>query len=368
MAKRNDQVFQLSLTELAFTIAFLLLLLLGYLFAKEHAELEAAKEAITKVQTLEKAAAALDSAKTQFEAALGAAGIGDVSDVISKLTAAGEAREERDRLKQRVDDLDAKLSALTELQRQIELADGPDIPELIREKLESALVFQEEVRQTLKEEEPKNEASIRSNKVTPSESGSNQRMLDRIKQAVAATRALEGQLRSELNIELTPGQEANAVRDVIRAAKNFQAVSASGVTIEQVGKENADLRGQLAFLKRRLEARGGRDYPPCWADEKTGKVEFLFTVELRLDSVSVSPAWPPNREADARALPGISELLAAPHSNAAFASGVRGIFGRSQQLECRHYVLLKSSISDAVQSDRARLMVENYFYKVEARR
>ncbi|RYF46717.1 MAG: hypothetical protein EOO27_38815 [Comamonadaceae bacterium] len=124
----------------------------------------------------------------------------------------------------------------------------------------------------------------------------------------------------------------------------------------------------MAFLKNRLEARGGRDFPPCWADEN-GKVEFLFQIELKPDSVAVTQAWPPRRETDARALPGIGDVLdTSPHGTAGFISRVAGIFAKSQTLQCRHYVQLRSAIADAVQSDRARLMVENYFYKTELRR
>ena len=63
-------------------------------------------------------------------------------------------------------------------------------------------------------------------------------------------------------------------------------------------------------------------------------------------------------------------VLDGAHSYQDFVSKIQGVFNwsRKQDPECRHYVLLRSSISDAVQSDRARLMVENYFYKVEARR
>lgn len=55
VSKRSDQVFQLSLTEIAFTIAFILLLLLGYLVMRESAAKRAAEEALAKVQELEAA-------------------------------------------------------------------------------------------------------------------------------------------------------------------------------------------------------------------------------------------------------------------------------------------------------------------------
>ena len=49
---------------------------------------------------------------------------------------------------------------------------------------------------------------------------------------------------------------------------------------------------------------------------------------------------------------------------------MQGVFdwSRSQKPECRHYVALRSTIADAVQSDRARLMVERFFYKSEVPR
>lgn len=99
-------------------------------------------------------------------------------------------------------------------------------------------------------------------------------------------------------------------------------------------------------------------------------MEFLYAIELRSDSVVVTPAWPAKRDADAKALPGLTTTLAAPHPYSNFVSAIQGVFNwsKAQDPECRHYVQLKSSIPDAVQSDRARLMVENYFYKVEARR
>ena len=190
-----------------------------------------------------------------------------------------------------------------------------------------------------------------------------------VKQAISATGELKRQLKTQMNKDLIPGQEAQTVRDVVVATKSYGDLAKSGANPGQIEKANSDLRGQIAFLKNRLDARGGRDYPPCWVDE-TGNVEFLFAVELKPDSVVVVPAWPPRRETDAHALPGILDVLTAPNSNQSFVSRIQGISGwsRSQNPECRHYVQLKSSIADAVQSDRSRLMVENYFYKTEARR
>ena len=110
MTQRNDQVFQLSLTEIAFTIAFILLLLLGYLVVKEQSERMAAEAALANVQSAERAAAALNVAKDTLVATLKGAGVDSADDVVTKLIAVEDVRAERDQLKRRVDDLDAKLT------------------------------------------------------------------------------------------------------------------------------------------------------------------------------------------------------------------------------------------------------------------
>jgi hypothetical protein len=55
----------------------------------------------------------------------------------------------------------------------------------------------------------------------------------------------------------------------------------------------------------------------------------------------------------------------------AFKTSAQEIFRYSENNkpeECRFYVRLSSTISDAVKSDRARLAVESVFYKDEKRR
>lgn len=376
MAKNNDQVFQLSLTEIAFTIAFILLLLLGYLVFREQSDRIAAEAALAKVKTIESATDALTSAKSSLVTELQKKGSQNPDEIITRLIATDEVRKERDRLKKQVEDLDAKLTALTELQNKLEMAVKSDRPDVTKEEIASALVLQEKVLKAV-EQEPNENASTSEkdaqaatiNSVLQPKDGRLKEALERVTQAIVATSELKKSLKNQMNKDLVAGKESQTVKELVSAAKNFGELAKSGISPEVIKKENSDLRGQVAFLKNRLDARGGRDFPPCWADE-SGKVEFLFAVETRPDSVLVTPIWPPRREMAARALPGLEDVLAGAHSNQAFVAKIQGIYSwsKKQDPECRHYVQLKSAISDAVQSDRARLMVENYFYKVEARR
>jgi hypothetical protein len=194
-------------------------------------------------------------------------------------------------------------------------------------------------------------------------------MLQQVKEAMKTADLLRSALKKQLDQTLKPGQEAKTIEDVVAAAR-MQLETVKGTdSIEAAKKENSDLRGQVAFFKRRLEARGGRDYPPCWATE-SGAPEYLFMVELTPTGVNVKPSWPSNREADAKALPDINAALQTQVGLDAFVVNIQGIFNASRKADpqCRHYVYLKSTIADAVSSDRARLTVEKYFYKNEARR
>ena len=295
MVQRKDMVFQLSLAEIAFTICFLLLFLLGCLVFMEQTDRQAAEAALAE------ALAARREAEASYNAVQGALASvnqdGNVlkpDDIITRLAEADRVRGERDRLLRGMADLDDRLTTLA--------------------------AFQE-------------------------------------------------QLQTQLNIELEPGREDEIIREVVAAARDSGDLAKTGAGSHATLKENADLRGRIAFLQRRLEARGGRDFPPCWADEETGRVEFLFNVQVEPDRVTVTPAWPTHREADARALPGMERILSGgPMPNREFVRRVQGIFNQSESLQCRHFVRLKSAIKDAVQSDRSRLMIESYFYKSEIRR
>lgn len=390
MAQQNDQVFQLSLTEIAFTITFLLLLLLGYLVFKEQTERLAAEAKLEKVQRIEQATAALDSAKSQLAAQLQGAGIENPDEVISKLIAAEEARMERDQLRQRIDDLDAQLTALTELKNQLEQATASVRPELMQDQILSALAMQEQVRNAVEQSQEALSSSqgattlgVDASQAASAQQGGesasapvNSAMSDKealtvVREALSSTSNLKRQLKDKLDKDLSAGNQNQIIDELVSAAKGYSDMVHAGLNPDAMKKENSDLRGQVAFLKNRLDARGGRDHPPCWADENTGKVEYLFSIEVSNNAVAVSPAkWTTRRATEAKKLPGIEIVLAGPHSNEEFVNKIQGIFNwsKAQDPECRHYVQLKNTISDAVQSDRARLMVENFFYKVETRR
>jgi hypothetical protein len=380
--QRNDQVFQLSLTEIAFTIAFILLLLLGYVVVREQRDRIAAEKALSEVLTAKAATAAMQEASATLKGQLGAAGASNPDEVISKLVAEASVALERDTLKVRVDDLEKEVSTLVEVGKLVDSVGKEAGFKELRNQIVSAIALQKDVEKSLLDSSelssvdkpapaeslgdkdgPQNASKASMASLTPAE------ISDGVKRAILTKSAFQQQLHEATGRTFPKGQEAAVVSEVVQAAKATLNSEVGGVSVQGMRKENADLRGQLQFYKARLEAKGGRDYPPCWANE-AGRVEFLFSIELRSDGAVVSPRWPESRNADAAALPGVGAMTAAPIALSNFPAASKPIldWGKKQDPECRHYVQLKSTISDAVQSDRARLMVENYFYKVEVRR
>lgn len=395
IAKRSDQVFQLSLTEIAFTIAFILLLLLGYLVMRESMAKQRAEAELAKVQALETAEKAVAAAVEQLKAGLDGAGAPNPDEVISKLVAEAPAAVERDRLLVKVRDLEAQVSALTEVKQMLAAAAKQAEEAELAERVVTALAVQAEAERALEaadkamqttQAEPAALAPVGGASVPSTSSGAarqkpaqppgerpatrRESTRDEVRRSIEVAAAVDRALRQIGAEPLPSGNEPEAAAALVRAAETVRGLERAGKGVEAVLKENADLRGQMANIRTRLSGMGrGLDHPPCWADE-TGRIEYLFTVELRPGLIAVAPAWPARRGADAARLPGVQELLASPLTFEKFRSGARPIFelSKRQDPECRHFVIIKNSIDTRREADQARWTVEEFFYKLELRR
>lgn len=355
MSDRKDSVFQLSLTEIAFTIIFLLLLLLGYMVAKEQGERRRLEQRVAQLASDEATAQAIKDARSQLESAFAASGGQSTDDVITRLVDASRLRSENASQQRQIVDLDARLTALQELRNELARDVSAVRPDLRGETIERILAV---VRLLEKSEQDL------AGKDSPKSIDANL-LVERLNEALA----ISSLVAREIPPEETAGARLDAVREALQLLEQSREGAFDERSIESTHRENVNLKGQLAFLRNRLAARGGRDYPPCWADETTGKVQFLLNVTASEQRIEIQPAWPSERDSDARAIPGVVDLASSESlSHKEFVRGVQGVFAMSEKQGCRHYVQFRSDIPDAVASDRARLMVENYFYKLELRR
>lgn len=362
MADKNDQIFQLSLTEIAFILVFILMFLLGSMVVLEHQknqrlleQLDALQEAEQKLEELEKAAQILDEA-------LRGNNINNPEAVIKNLVDSVQTHEEIARLKQQLMDQEAKITALSELQKVIdETGQGQGDGALLQQRIESALILSNKLKEML---QTKLESTEDRALLEDPES-----MASLIEQQLADKAEIDESFTEDpVLVALSGDSPKQKLDSLIQEYREIDSLKKDGFDHLAIRRENSDLIGQIQFLKNRLEANGGLDFPPCWADEN-GRVQFLLTVELHENDLGVSRAWPDSRAADAQALPNINAVMANTTPDyATFLTAVKPIADLSRTLNCRHYVRIQNRIADAVISDRRRLSIEDYFYKHEVRR
>jgi hypothetical protein len=396
VSQRSDQVFQLSLTEIAFTIAFILLLLLGYLVVRESDAKKKAEEALLRVQDLGTAQQAFDQASTRLKEELTAAGAIQPDEIISRLTADARAAAERDRLQVRIKDLEAQISALAEVKQTVANAAKEAGKKETVDRVVAALALQAEAEKAIESAKSGASAAVSqpASAPTPATSAaavfahgksasegnkgpaqsrpSAEETRAEVQRSLQVTAAVDRALRDAGAKLLPAGKEAETVAEMVRAAQTMRGLESSGIGVQDVFKENMNLRGQLAFMRNQLTAASvgrGLDHLPCWTDGNK-KIEYLFNIELKPGLVVVTPAWPEHRREDAAKLPNVSELMAGPVSFERFRTAVRPILDLSkrQDPECRHYVIINNAIETRRDADPARWMVEEFFYKLEAKK
>lgn len=344
MSGKNDQVFQLSLTEIAFMLTFLLMLVLGMMVVALQREKGDLISQLQSEQALQQQHAALTQAKEFISKKLQSLGATKPDEVITKLVQTAEAKSENERLKVLLEEKDAKLTAMVELEKVLEkMSQDSNAP---LDHVRTSLIVMSKLSEQLGAEP--GERAIEAE-------------LDEI---LEASKLIADQAPKDL--ALTRLEQTSAV---VAEAKAYRESKTNKLNPVELKRENANLRGQMVYLQNKLDARGGMDFPPCWADEVTGRTQLLFSLVLRDEALTVSPAWPESRNQDAAELPNIERILANKDvSYPEFIGSVRPIFEQSKKQNCRHFVLLDNTITDAVNSDRKRLMIEGSFYKIEKRR
>ncbi|MFM0009150.1 hypothetical protein [Paraburkholderia sediminicola] len=369
MRRTNDQIFQLSLTEIAFTLSFLLLLLLGGMLFQADERARQFEQAALASGSLTAERELLETARAELAKALSTPGV-KPDEIISSLVSQSKLVQERDALKKRVDDLDAQLSALTEVKNTLDATRAAaGASDAIQKEITDALALKSKLEKQLKSQDesgqPESGLMVPSNRAHPV---SPRDVTTEALAGLALKGQIQQQLREQLNEPYIAGQEAQLAKKLVAASKLERETGQAALALATLKKENTDLSGQLLFLKGRLNARGGRDYPPCWANEQTGKVEFLFTIEILADGLRIIPAWPDTRQVDAAALPEVGKLtIPRPLSLAEFRKAMQGIDRLSKAKDCRHYVYLKNRLADLDSFNQSRYAIENFFYKLELR-
>lgn len=387
--RKTDQLFQVSLSEIAFTLVFLLMLLQGFMILREHKENDEAKARIALLeqrqldhQAASATAAAMAAARSSLAQLMAQAGAGSpeqVAQVVQEFVNVGKQKARQQQMQQEVLDLTRKLVALEEFRNRVEQAGRKVDEQLTREQVEEAIALRDEVAKLVEQRPPPGaqESGTSSASANPNQSVGmparpvdSQRAVEQVRQAIAAANALREQAKARLGVDVPLGQEPVFVRDVIEGARQAAAAATDRSSPDALRRENANLRATVAFYDKRDKLRG-LDHPPCWMDADS-RIEYIFNVQTTAGGLVVSRGWLPHREAQARASAGLNEIMAggeSPVSATQFARGAKPFldYGKAQSPECRHFVYLSSTISDADRRDEARRLVNSFFYVLERR-
>lgn len=300
MYRGSDSVFRLSLVGIAFILMFFLLIVFGRMYYEARAGVQDKK---TDGDT--------SGGKTQSELAL----------------------------KQQVQELRAQVKLLTQADK------SPVLSGTKGETILSAL----ELRTRLEQKLSPGGTALNDNDIASQALG-----------AIDFKRGAFTRLESELGISLTPGQEASLIHHVVDTqlkpamqATHADDTRASGTEV---------LRAQINLLSARLEAQGDTFKLPCWFDE-AGKVQFLLNIELQRNGrVVVTRAWPTARNADARAIRDLDNLLAqgnaVPYNT--FIANARQLAQRNGQ--CHYSVQVKDQLRNGKRSEDIHQEIETVFH------
>ena len=127
------------------------------------------------------------------------------------------------------------------------------------------------------------------------------------------------------------------------------------------------LKGQLANAQIKLERLGkGTEMPACWADSKTGKPQYIFTIDLTSNGLIIHNEQVPSRINDQKLLPINTIHFDQNLSQQDFLAQTNPLYQWSKQNNCRFFVIAKDDTpSDQKNTYKAMLRsIESHFYKL----
>ncbi|MDR3212455.1 MAG: hypothetical protein LBT71_00835 [Azoarcus sp.] len=299
----------------------------------------------------------------------------NVDEVLKGLLDKAHAEAEVDELKVRVQELNTQLAGLSGIRDVLAQAGKAAT---LNGATEDALISALELRARLAQKVLANRPASASRELTDSEISS------QTLTALELRRQIEMRLEKELGQPLAPGQEAVWAKwlldtrllqiaggasesNVPRArtgggdiAPPRQQQSAATVVVQSEVSQPPPAGVDITSLHTRLGTQSNDAVPPCWVD-RVGNVQFLLTLELRSSGVLVSPAWPPGRETEARAIPGIDRLLIrGPIAYRNFDERIQTVAQHSGS-QCHYAVQVKDNMRDAMRSERVHQQLEALF-------
>ncbi len=184
-----------------------------------------------------------------------------------------------------------------------------------------------------------------------------QALLDRL----TPLKALEEELASSLDNIASKLDQFNAIKKTLGGE-----VGDKGITdkVKVLLQNNTDFKGQNKNLRSKLAKVGnGLDHPPCWADSKTGRIQYIYNVVINETSIEFIPGWPESRNKQALVDPHITQIEGKYYSNKMMWKATYPLYNDSVKQECRHFVRIYDRAKSKNAFKRYLSGIEHHFYK-----
>lgn len=179
---------------------------------------------------------------------------------------------------------------------------------------------------------------------------------------IEAFKTMDNQL-SESGLNLT--EVSKAVERVKALANSENGEKDLSQAVADIETQLMTLRGQNLNLRSKLASEGnGLDHPPCWADPKTGEIQFVYEITIAEDGVTVVKSWPESRAIEVSSKPYIDNGLGSYSKPQEFWTATERLYASSVEAECRHFVKVYDKASSKDAFKKYLLTIERHFYKL----
>lgn len=142
-------------------------------------------------------------------------------------------------------------------------------------------------------------------------------------------------------------------------------VTDTSKALKQILLEHNDVVGQNNNLRQQIVKLGnGLVHPPCWADAKSGAIEFIYDITIFEDGVTFSRGWPDSRNEQALTDPSIVSVIGTYKNNNEHLAKTKSIFDDSVRKGCRHFVRISDKAISKDAFKKQLFAIETHFYKL----
>lgn len=318
---RKGLLLGFTLSEIAILLIFVLLLAMGTVFSKEHADSERRIEALSQAlaqanatvleqearnRALKEREQAVELVRQKLAEAGGEERANRFDDVFNELVLAAKDREQAKAQEAEVKALREKARMLEDVAEAARLAAG-EPPERGAESLHRIVVML--------------------------------RSLKDLRERLEQLTALEGP------------EAARQVREMLKREQEYTS-------------KLSTMQARIKSLQGDIRSQGkGASYPPCWISPMTGKAEYLFDVVITDAGVRVRDGAPPHRAEEKRRLPLATVHYGEMQKVEQFLASTQALAAACERENCRHYVRLYDETSTKSAFKSQMLAIETQFYK-----